>query len=49
LDRCRALGFTRAHYVRTGVDLETVPTLTIEDFTPRFLADAPEWGNITVT
>ena len=48
LNVCKALGFTRAHYVRTGVDLETVPTLTIEDFTPRFMADAPEWGNITV-
>jgi FkbM family methyltransferase len=49
LDRCRALGFTRAHYVRENLDLETVPTLTLNDFTPRFLNDAPEWGNITVT
>jgi hypothetical protein len=45
---CQKLGYTKAHYVRENLNLETVPTMTIDEFRPRWLADAPEWGNITV-
>lgn len=43
------LGYTRAHYVRENVDLATVPTTLIDEFRMRWLADAPEWGNITLS
>lgn len=46
---CQELGFTRAHYVRENIDLDTIPTMAIDEFIPRFIDDAPEWGNITVT
>lgn len=48
LNLCKALGFTRAHYVRENMDLDTIPTTLIDEFIPRWQADAPEWGNITV-
>jgi hypothetical protein len=43
------LGFTKAHYVVTDLDLETVPTMSIDDFKAKWVADAPAWGNITVS
>lgn len=45
---CQRIGYTKAHYVRENLDLETVPTMPIDEFRPRWLADSPEWGNITV-
>ena len=48
LKYCQGLGYTKAHYVRVDCDLETVPSLDIDEFIPRFIADQPEWGNITV-
>lgn len=48
LQRLLKLGFSRAHYTREHIDLGTVPTMSIGDFTPRWRKDDPEWGNITV-
>lgn len=43
------LGFEKANYVRENLDLNTLPTMPISEFIPRWINDAPEWGNITVT
>ena len=43
------LGFEKASYVRENLDLDTLPTMPITEFIPRWLSDAPEWGNITVS
>lgn len=48
LDRCAALGFTRAHYTCEEIDINTVPTLPLAKFRDKFIADAPVWGQISV-
>lgn len=46
---CQKFGYRRAHYTRENIDLETEPTTLIDEFVTRWQADAPQWGNITVS
>ena len=48
LELLHGLGYEKAHYTRQDVDLDTIPTVKIREFIPRWKNDKPEWGNITV-
>jgi len=47
LRQLQRIGFSKAHYVRDNLDLDTEPTTHINEFVPRFLVDDVPWGNIT--
>jgi FkbM family methyltransferase len=45
---CRNLGFTKACWSESDIDLETVPVLGIDECAAAFKAANPKWGNVVV-
>lgn len=48
LEYCGRIGYTKVHYTRDDIDLETMPTTPMQAFVEAWLKDAPEWGNFTL-